>query len=85
MSSSPASVVQPVYFLVNATQDTRGLSFERRSMTEALEKALSLLGSGMRDVVITHPDGRRSTPASFLSDCTAPRPAAPRVTVARAA
>lgn len=61
-----------MYFLVNATRDARGFSFERRSMTDALEKALALLASGMSDVSITHPDGRRSSAAGFLADCAAP-------------
>lgn len=70
-------VRSPVYFLVNATHDARGFSFERKSMTDALDKALALLASGMSDVVITHPDGRRSTAAGFLSDCAAPRAGSP--------
>ncbi|WP_238279029.1 MULTISPECIES: hypothetical protein [Methylobacterium] len=58
-----------VYFIVSAKQESRSVSFERRSMTDALDTAMTLLASGRSDVSIAHPDGRRSTPASFLADC----------------
>ncbi|WP_191970118.1 hypothetical protein [Methylobacterium planeticum] len=36
-------------------------------MTEALDKALALLGSGLADVTITRPCGARHTPSEFLA------------------
>src|ERR1700712_4546128 len=57
----------PVYFLVSATHAARSVAFERSSMTDALDKALALLGSGLADVTVTHPNGLRHTTSEFLA------------------
>jgi hypothetical protein len=56
-----------VYFLVSATHAARSVAFERSSMTDALDKALALLGSGLADVTVTHPNGLRHTTSEFLA------------------
>ncbi|WP_336486144.1 hypothetical protein [Methylobacterium nigriterrae] len=58
---------QPVYFEVSATDAARAVAFQRTSMTEALDKALALVGSGLADVIITRPCGARHTPSEFLA------------------
>ncbi|MDR7037064.1 MULTISPECIES: hypothetical protein [Methylobacterium] len=56
-----------MYFQVSATDRSRSVTFQRASMTEALEKALALLVSGLTDVMVTNPDGARHTPTEFLA------------------
>ncbi|GJE44286.1 hypothetical protein [Methylobacterium soli] len=56
-----------MYFLVSATDTARSIAFERSSMTDALDKALALLGSGLADVTVTHPSGLRHTTSEFLA------------------
>ncbi|AWN39309.1 hypothetical protein [Methylobacterium durans] len=56
-----------MYFQVSAIDRSRSVTFQRASMTDALEKALGLLGSGLTEVTITHPDGARHTPTEFLA------------------
>ncbi|MER2266345.1 hypothetical protein [Methylobacterium oxalidis] len=56
-----------MYFQVSAVDRSRPVTFQRSSMTEALDKALALAGSGLTEVTITHPDGARHTPGELLA------------------
>lgn len=63
-----------VSFTISACISGRHLTYHHGSMISALDQAMTLLTSGMSDVVIADQSGNRSTAAALYQTLFAPKP-----------